>query len=37
MIPSPKVPTYDKQPGMSVIEVAEKVGELVKGEHRYFL
>ncbi|KAL0058395.1 hypothetical protein AAF712_014934 [Marasmius tenuissimus] len=32
MIPSPKVPTYDKQPGMSVVEVAEKVGELVKEE-----
>lgn len=30
MIPSPKVPTYDKQPEMSVQQVADKVAEVVK-------
>jgi 2,3-bisphosphoglycerate-independent phosphoglycerate mutase len=30
MIPSPKVPTYDKQPEMSVQGVADKVAEVVK-------
>ena len=30
MIPSPKVPTYDQQPEMSVQGVADKVAELVK-------
>jgi len=30
MIPSPKVPTYDKQPEMSVQGVADKVAETVK-------
>ncbi|KAJ3177975.1 hypothetical protein HDU85_005692 [Gaertneriomyces sp. JEL0708] len=30
MIPSPKVPTYDKKPEMSAIEVAEKVAETVE-------
>ena len=30
MIPSPKVPTYDKQPEMSVQQVADKVAEVVR-------
>ena len=34
MIPSPKVPTYDQQPEMSVQSVADKVAELVK-ESKY--
>lgn len=29
MIPSPKVATYDKQPEMSVQQVADKVAEVV--------
>lgn len=38
MIPSPKVPTYDKQPEMSVHGVAEKVAEVVKkGEHEFVM
>lgn len=38
MIPSPKVPTYDKQPEMSVQDVADKVAELVeKGEHEFIM
>ena len=38
MIPSPKVPTYDKQPEMSVQGVADKVAELVKkGEHDFIM
>lgn len=38
MIPSPKVPTYDKQPEMSVQGVADKVAELVKkGEHEFIM
>lgn len=32
MIPSPKVPTYDKQPEMSVQAVADKVAEVVKSD-----
>ncbi|TFK56313.1 cofactor-independent phosphoglycerate mutase [Heliocybe sulcata] len=38
MIPSPKVPTYDKQPEMSVQSVADKVAEIVKkGEHEFVM
>ncbi|KZT41200.1 putative phosphoglyceromutase [Sistotremastrum suecicum HHB10207 ss-3] len=38
MISSPKVPTYDKQPEMSVHGVAEKVAEVVKkGEHEFVM
>lgn len=38
MIPSPKVPTYDKQPEMSVQGVADKVAEVVrKGEHEFVM
>ncbi|KAG7092047.1 hypothetical protein E1B28_008428 [Marasmius oreades] len=37
MIPSPKVPTYDKDPGMSVLGVAEKVAELVKEDKHDFV
>ncbi|GJE85568.1 2,3-bisphosphoglycerate-independent phosphoglycerate mutase [Phanerochaete sordida] len=38
MIPSPKVPTYDKDPKMSVEGVAEKVAEVVKkGEHEFVM
>jgi 2,3-bisphosphoglycerate-independent phosphoglycerate mutase len=38
MIPSPKVATYDKEPKMSVIQVAEKVAEVVKnGEHEFVM
>jgi 2,3-bisphosphoglycerate-independent phosphoglycerate mutase len=34
MIPSPKVPTYDKEPAMSVQAVADKVAEVVKS-HKF--
>ena len=38
MIPSPKVPTYDHQPEMSVQGVADKVAEIVrKGEHEFVM
>lgn len=38
MIPSPKVATYDKEPKMSVLSVAEKVAEVVKtGEHPFVM
>ena len=38
MIPSPKVPTYDHQPEMSVQSVADKVAELVKkGEQEFIM
>ncbi|OCH90035.1 cofactor-independent phosphoglycerate mutase [Obba rivulosa] len=38
MIPSPKVPTYDKKPEMSVQGVADKVAELVKkGEQEFIM
>lgn len=38
MIPSPKVPTYDKQPEMSVQGVADKVAELVKeGKYEFVM
>lgn len=38
MISSPKVATYDKQPQMSVQEVAEKVAEVVKtGENEFVM
>ncbi|KAI0640322.1 cofactor-independent phosphoglycerate mutase [Trametes polyzona] len=38
MIPSPKVPTYDKEPKMSVQGVADKVAELVrKGEDEFIM
>jgi 2,3-bisphosphoglycerate-independent phosphoglycerate mutase len=38
MIPSPKVATYDKDPGMSVHAVAEKVAEVLKqGEHEFVM
>ena len=38
MIPSPKVATYDLQPGMSVQGVADKVAEVVgKGEHGFVM
>ncbi|KAI5120565.1 hypothetical protein M0805_002515 [Coniferiporia weirii] len=38
MIPSPKVPTYDQQPEMSVQSVADKVAELVKkGEYEFVM
>jgi len=38
MIQSPKVPTYDKQPEMSVQGVADKVAELVKkGEQEFIM
>ncbi|KIK55304.1 hypothetical protein GYMLUDRAFT_47871 [Collybiopsis luxurians FD-317 M1] len=37
MIPSPKVPTYDKDPKMSVKGVAEKVAELVKKKEHEFV
>lgn len=38
MIPSPKVPTYDKQPEMSVDGVADKVAEIVRnGEHEFVM
>ncbi|EJD07408.1 cofactor-independent phosphoglycerate mutase [Fomitiporia mediterranea MF3/22] len=37
MIPSPKVPTYDKQPEMSVQGVADKVAELVKKKEHEFI
>lgn len=38
MIPSPKVPTYDKQPEMSVKAVAEKVAEVVKkGDNEFVM
>ncbi|KAK7466258.1 hypothetical protein VKT23_004986 [Stygiomarasmius scandens] len=37
MIPSPKVPTYDKDPKMSVKGVAEKVAELVREDKHEFV
>lgn len=38
MIPSPKVATYDKDPKMSVLGVAEKVAEVLKkGEHQFVM
>jgi 2,3-bisphosphoglycerate-independent phosphoglycerate mutase len=38
MIPSPKVATYDKEPKMSVLQVAEKVAEVLKnGEHEFVM
>ena len=37
MIPSPKVPTYDEQPEMSVQGVADKVAELVKKDEYDFV
>lgn len=37
MIPSPKVPTYDKQPEMSVQGVADKVAEVVKTDEFDFV
>ncbi|KAI8819706.1 BPG-independent [Fimicolochytrium jonesii] len=37
MIPSPKVPTYDKQPEMSAIEVAQKVAEIVETDKYPFV
>jgi len=38
MIPSPKVPTYDKDPKMSVLGVAERVAEVLKkGEHPFVM
>jgi 2,3-bisphosphoglycerate-independent phosphoglycerate mutase len=37
MIPSPKVPTYDKQPEMSVQSVADKVAEVVKAKEYEFV
>jgi 2,3-bisphosphoglycerate-independent phosphoglycerate mutase len=38
MIPSPKVATYDKDPKMSVFEVAERVAEVLKkGEHQFVM
>ncbi|KAF8584893.1 cofactor-independent phosphoglycerate mutase [Ramaria rubella] len=37
MIPSPKVPTYDKQPEMSVQAVADKVAEVVKTDKYEFV
>ncbi|CDZ97485.1 phosphoglycerate mutase [Phaffia rhodozyma] len=37
MIPSPKVPTYDKQPEMSVQAVADKVAEVVKSDEFEFI
>ena len=38
MIPSPKVPTYDLLPEMSVKAVADKVAELIrKGEHEFVM
>lgn len=38
MIPSPKVATYDKDPKMSVLGVAEKVAEVVKkSEHEFIM
>jgi len=37
MIPSPKVPTYDKQPEMSVQQVADKVAEVVSTKEYEFV
>lgn len=37
MIPSPKVPTYDKQPEMSVQEVADKVSEVLESKEYDFV
>jgi len=37
MIPSPKVPTYDKQPEMSVQQVADKVAEVVETKEYEFV
>lgn len=37
MIPSPKVPTYDKDPKMSVQAVADKVAEVVRADEHEFV
>jgi len=37
MIPSPKVPTYDKQPEMSAQQVADKVAEVLKTKEYDFV
>ncbi|EKM84442.1 hypothetical protein AGABI1DRAFT_110949 [Agaricus bisporus var. burnettii JB137-S8] len=38
MIPSPKVATYDKEPKMSVLQVAEKVADVLrKGDHDFVM
>ena len=37
LIASPKVATYDLQPGMSVQEVADKVAEVVKKDENDFV
>src|SRR5215212_1993283 len=38
LIPSPKVATYDKQPCMSVQDVADKVAEVLKKcEHEFVM
>ncbi|KAF9255441.1 cofactor-independent phosphoglycerate mutase [Marasmius fiardii PR-910] len=37
MIPSPKVDRYDKKPEMSVLDVAEKVAELVREDKHDFV
>jgi 2,3-bisphosphoglycerate-independent phosphoglycerate mutase len=38
LIPSPKVATYDKDPKMSVQEVADKVAEVLKaGKHEFVM
>ena len=37
LIPSPKVATYDQDPGMSVKAVAEKVAEVVKSKKQEFV
>jgi len=37
LIPSPKVPTYDKQPEMSVQGVADKVAEVLKSRNYDFV
>ena len=37
MIPSPKVATYDKQPCMSVQQVADKVAEVVREDKHEFV
>lgn len=38
LIPSPKVPTYDKQPEMSVQGVADRVAQRVaEGKHEFVM
>jgi bisphosphoglycerate-independent phosphoglycerate mutase (AlkP superfamily) len=38
MIPSPKVATYDKDPKMSVFDVAKRVAEVLRaGEHEFVM